>query len=90
MREWNLDLPSLYPEVKTESPYTYTLLVDELSAGDVAIESYGVSVTDRRTGEHSDIHHLTVSIPRIDAFLEKLVRNQVGPLHLQDVAEDWI
>lgn len=90
MRELKLDLYSLYPEMKTPGPYDYSILVDELDVGSFACESYGACVTSRTTGDRAEVPNITVSATRIDQLMELLVRNQVGPIHLGDVVEDWL
>lgn len=90
MRELKLDVYSLYPGLKDEGPYDYTILVDELDVGPFACESYGAQVVNRATGDRAEIPNITVSATRIDQLMELLVRNQVGPVHLGDVVEDWL
>ena len=90
MRELKLDLYSLYPDLKAEGTYDYSILVDQVEVGAFSCESYGVSVTSRVTGERAAVPNITVSVPRIDELVEKLVRNQVGPIHLRDVVDDWL
>ena len=83
MRELKLDLFSLYPDQKDTGPYDYSILVDEVDVGAFSCESYGVAVTSRLTGERDHVPNITVSVPRIDALMDLLVRNQVGPIHLR-------
>ena len=90
MRELKLDVYSLYPDMKTDGPYDYAILVDELDVGPFACESYGARVTNRSTGDRAEVANITVSATRIDQLMELLVRNQVGPVHLGDVVEDWL
>lgn len=68
----------------------YCILVDELPLGGGRYcESYGVKVTGE-DGEEASVPNLTVSVERIDGLLELLRRNQVSPVHLRDVVEDWL
>ena len=90
MRELKLDLYSLYPGVGSDGPYDYSILVDELDVGPFACESYGAQITNRATGDRSQVPNITVSATRIDQLMELLVRSQVGPIHLKDVVEDWL
>ena len=90
MRELKLDRFSLYPDRKDTGPYDYSILVDEVNVGAFFCESYGAAVVSRLTGERSDVPNITISVPRIDALMELLVRNQVGPIHLRDVIDDWL
>ena len=90
MRELKRDLFSLCPDRKDTGPYDYSILVDEVNVGAFSCESYGAAVVSRLTGERSDVPNITISVPRIDALMELLVRNQVGPIHLRDVIDDWL
>lgn len=90
MTELKLDLPSLYPDLRRESDYDYSILVDTMAVGSFACESYGAAIRSRKSGERAEVPHITVSIPRIDELMERLVRNQVSPAHLRDVVEDWL
>ena len=90
MREWKLDVSSLYPDFPAEEGYDYAVLVDEIQTGTFACESYGAAITDRSTGERAAVANITVSLPRIDALMELLVRNRVSPVHLRDVVDDWL
>lgn len=90
MRELKLDIFSLYPDVKTDGPYDYSILVDQLDVGAFSCESYGAQVTARATGARAAVPNITISASRIDRLMELLVRGQVGPLHLRDVIDDWL
>ncbi len=90
MRELKLDVYSLYPGLTDLGPYDYAILVDEVAAGGFLCESYGVRITSRASGEHSEVANVTISASRIDELMDLLVRNQVSPIHLQDVVADWL
>lgn len=90
MREVKLDLKSLYPDLETSGLHDYSILVDEMDVGSFSCESYGVCVSSKHTEERMVIPHITISIPRIDELLDKLIRNDVGPTHLKDVVDDWL
>ena len=90
MRELKLDLFSLYPDLEDTGAYDYSILVDQVEVGNFSCESYGAAVVSRLTGERSAVPNITVSVPRIDALMDLLVRNQVGPIHLRDVIDDWL
>lgn len=90
MRELKLDVYSLYPDMEAPGPYDYAILVDELDVGPFSCESYGACVTSRVTGDRAEVANITVSATRIDQLMELLVRNQVSPVHLGDVVEDWL
>ena len=80
-------------ELLLESPadcgYRYAILVDEMSVGGLCCESYGVKVTGP-DGESEEIPNITVSAGRIDELAELIRRNQVSPVTLRDVVEDWL
>lgn len=90
MRELKLDVYSLYPDLTDLGPYDYAILVDEVAAGGFQCESYGVRITSRASGECSEIPNVTISTSRIDELMDLLVRNQVSPVHLRDVVDDWL
>ena len=90
MRELKLDLFSLYPDLKDTGAYDYSILVDQVEVGSFSCESYGAAVVSRITGERAAVPNITVSVPRIDALMDLLVRNQVGPIHLREVIDDWL
>ena len=90
MRELKLDVYSLYPDIKAAGPYDYAILVDELNVGAFACESYGAQVVNRSTGDRAEVPHITIIATRIAQLMELLVRNLVGPVHLEDVVEDWL
>lgn len=89
MREIKLDIRSLWPNVG-QGPYEYSILVDEVAAGQFRCESYGVSVKCPSTGESAQVKDITANPKRIDDLCELLARNQVGPTHLRDVIDDWL
>ena len=80
-------------ELLVESPrdcgYRYVILVDEMTVGEMNCESYGVRVTGP-DGECAEIPNITVSAGRIDELVDLLRRNQVSPVTLRDVVDDWL
>ncbi|WP_297197270.1 DUF6514 family protein [uncultured Flavonifractor sp.] len=80
-------------ELLVESPrdcgYRYMILVDEMTVGGMSCESYGVRVTGP-DGECAEIPNITVSAGRIDELVDLLRRNQVSPVTLRDVVDDWL
>ncbi len=73
-----------------EHRYTYSILIDEMDVGSFRCESYGVKIAESPTGALAVVPNVTVSIPRIDELMERLVRNVVTPAALKDVIEDWL
>ncbi len=69
--------------------YRYSILVDEMEAGGLSCESYGLKA-EGPDGSCVEIPHITVSAARIDALVELVQRNQVSPVILRDVVEDWL
>ena len=73
-----------------ETGLRYYVLVDELELGQgMLCESYGVKVTTP-DGEEASVRNITVRPERIDRLLELLQRNQVPPVALRDVIDDWL
>ncbi|MPN29048.1 hypothetical protein SDC9_176496 [bioreactor metagenome] len=70
--------------------FTYYITVGEMMMGEhLACESYGVKITEDGGGI-ANVPNLTTSISRIDALMELLIRNEVGPVGLCDVLADWL
>ena len=80
-------------ELLVESPrdcgYRNMILVDEMTVGGMSCESYGVRVTGP-DGECAEIPNITVSAGRIDELVDLLRRNQVSPVSLRHVVDDWL
>ena len=80
-------------ELLLESPqgcaYRYAILVDEMAVGGLSCESYGVKVTGP-DGDYEAVPNITVSTGRIDELADLIRRNQVSPVTLRDVIEDWL
>ena len=70
--------------------FRYSILVDELEVDGFSCESYGVCVANADGSGREAIPNLTISVSRIDALMELLMRNQVGPIPLRDVVDDWL
>ncbi len=70
--------------------WRYALLVEDIEVDGFHCESYGVSAEDPETGEGAKVRHVTVHAGDASALLEFLARNQVSPVHLLDVVEDWL
>lgn len=89
MTELNVDTRQVRVEGGT-GRYTYSILVDEMDVGRFCCESYGVRIRDEETGRTAAVSHVTTSIPRIDELMELLIRNEVTPIGLRDVIDDWL
>ena len=80
-------------ELLLESPegcgYRYAILVDEMAVGGLCCESYGIKVTGPDWDSQA-VPNITVSAGRIDELAELVCRNQVSPVTLRDVVEDWL
>jgi len=90
MREMKLELHSLAPNLATDILYDYFLLVTEQENGAFLMEHYGVAAASKATGERVQILNITASVSRINDLMERLARNQVSPIHLRDVIDDWL
>lgn len=70
--------------------FDYYVVVGEMEAGGrFSCESYGVKIQEQG-GDGVVIPNLTVSVPRIDALMELLLRNTVGPASAREVVDDWL
>ena len=82
-----------------ETGLRYYVLVDELDLGQgMLCESYGVKAMFASSpvavvapdGDEASVRNITVRPERIDRLLELLQRNQVPPVALRDVIDDWL
>ena len=90
MEELLVDSPRPDSGDVLESGLRYFVLVDEVElGGGLFCESYGVRVT-APDGEEASVANLTVRPERIDQLVELLRRNQVPPVALRDVIDDWL
>ncbi len=90
MRELLIEPEQAESSENLEGRLRYYLLVDELElGGGLLCESYGVKVVSP-DGEAEAVRNLTVRPERIDHLLELLQRNQVPPVALRDVIDDWL
>lgn len=68
----------------------YYIVIDQMdSGGRFACESYGVKIVGP-DGDEAVIPHITIDISRIDELVELLRRNEVPPVALRDVVDDWL
>ena len=81
-------LDGIPPPAKT--CWRYGLLVEDIEVDGFHCESYGVVITDDRTGEEGRCRHVTVNANDAIELLALLVRNRVTPTTLSDVVEDWL
>ena len=65
----------------------YRLHISDLANGS---RCYGVSVDNDRTGEVSWIRDLTSSREQAERFFLRIIKGRVTPLHLHDLAEDFV
>ncbi|MBM6926649.1 DUF6514 family protein [Pseudoflavonifractor phocaeensis] len=76
-------------EAQESQSYRYSILVDEMAVGGLSCESYGLKVVGP-DGDWAEVPNITVSVRKIDALAELVRRNQVSPVTLRDVVEDWL
>ena len=68
----------------------YYLLVESiLFEGTLLGESYGVKLVSD-SGEEEKVLRVTVNAERVQRLLQLLVENEVTPVALQDVVQDWL
>lgn len=89
MREMLLDTRKVEGET-ARLRCRYYVLIGEKQVGNFFCEAYGVKIEDEGTGESAAFPDLTVSAKRIDELMELLLRNQVTPVGLEDVIQDWL
>ncbi|MCI2105937.1 MAG: DUF6514 family protein [Intestinimonas sp.] len=90
MRELLAESRNALDEKGTLHRFTYYIIIGEMMMGEqLGCESYGVKIAEDG-GDIADVPNLTTSISRIDALLELLIRNEVGPVGLHDVLSDWL
>lgn len=70
--------------------YEYYIIIDEVSVGAFSCESYGIRVRDPQNGAEAAARHVTVRADRIDELSTLLMRNEVGPVSLDEVVADWL
>lgn len=75
---------------RTECPWRYGLLVEDVEVDGFHCESYGLLVADDAAGQEAVCRHVTVNAGNAVELLDKLRRCQVSPAHLADVVEDWL
>lgn len=91
MRAMKLNLKNLYSDLSAEEiRYDYYILITECDMGTFQMESYGVAAVCPVTGEQAEVLDVTASVPRMDDLLDRLARNQVSPVHLRNVIDDWL
>ena len=90
MRELYVETRTAVGEDGALHRFDYYVVVGEMEVGGrFSCESYGVKVQERGGGA-ALIPDITVSIPRIDALMELLTRNTVGPSSAREVVDDWL
>ena len=90
MKDLYVQTRTVEGEDGTSHHFDYFVVVGEMEVGGrFACESYGVKVAEPG-GDTATIPNLTVSVSRIDALMDLLVRNSVGPTGVGDVVQDWL
>lgn len=90
MRELIVGTREIQGEGGARCRCTYSVLIDEMDVGRFSCESYGVRVREELSGREAVVPHVTVSIPRIDELMDRLVEGGVTPWGLRDVIDDWL
>lgn len=90
MRELFLDSRSEEDCAGKTRAFDYAVLIDEVAAGPLAFESYGVKITERGRNNFACVANLTSSASRIEELMTLLIRNIVTPGSLMDVVGDWL
>ena len=90
MRELFVETRTAVGEDGRLHSFDYYVVIGEMEVGGrFACESYGVKVVQTGGGE-AVIPNITVSISRIDALVDRMLRNTVSPASARDVVDDWL
>lgn len=77
-------------QIQTER-YRYSILAKEAPLSDrLHFTCYGVEVVDCLTGKREAIEGFSTQREKVCQLADLLSRNQVSPIHLQVVIEDWM
>ena len=79
-------------ESRTPLTLIYSVTVDEWgdSPDGSALEYYGVSIAIGESGEESYVQRITFNIQKIYALIMLLSGNDVTPVTLCDIVDDWL
>lgn len=72
-----------------EYRFDYYILIEEIHAGGLCCEHYGVLVRDG-SGNRSAVPGITPCRSRLEGLLALLMDNVVTPIDLPDVIQDWL
>ncbi|ALP94917.1 MULTISPECIES: DUF6514 family protein [Intestinimonas] len=90
MRELFVETRTAVGEDGRLHSFDYYVVIGEMEVGGrFACESYGVKVAEQG-GDIAVIPNITVSISRIDALVDRMLRNTVSPASARDVVDDWL
>ena len=90
MREQYVNSSVAAGEDGSRHRFDYYILTGALEVNPrFSCESYGIKVSEVG-GDVTSIPDITISASRIDALLELLTRNAVGPASVREVVEDWL
>ena len=88
MRELFVETRTAVGEDGRLHSFDYYVVIGEMEVGGrFACESYGVA---EQGGDIAVIPNITVSISRIDALVDRMLRNTVSPASARDVVDDWL
>ena len=66
---------------------TYSLF---RSTGEFGVEEYGIAIEGKGSAGRCIVPGLTTSLPLAEGYFHRLVRNDVTPLSLMDLTEDFL
>ena len=89
MREFTVEEKSCCDEEGRQHTFRYSIVVDEVLAGNFTCEDFGVKV-EETGGECSIIRGITPSQTRIKGLIALLTEHLVTPVNLPDVIQDWL
>ena len=82
MRELFVETRTAVGEDGRLHSFDYYVVIGEMEVGGVKVAEQG--------GDIAVIPNITVSISRIDALVDRMLRNTVSPASARDVVDDWL
>lgn len=73
-----------------KTPWRYALLAEDIEAGGLQCESYGLLVHDTQSGQETAVRHITTNARQALVLLATVAQMEVSPVTLSDVVEDYL
>ena len=88
MREIVTESRSVVGDNQESMDIRYAILEEEAPAGHFGCTRYGIRI-EKQNGEWDEVRDITTSRTQIDELFRLLCRNDVTPMSLRDILEDW-